>query len=209
MEEKKLLESLKAILKGDAKKKFKQTVELNINFTGVNVEGPQKINANVKLPKGRGKDVEIGFFADGDMNVRAKKISKYVLGKDEIEEYAKDRQKMKKFANECYTFVAQPDLMPVIGKSWGVVLGPRNKMPQPIPGNVDLEPIVKRLKDSVKVRTKKTPSLHVPVGTEEMSAEDLAENINAVVNEVMKVVTEENIRNMYVKTTMGKAVRIW
>jgi len=191
-------------------RKFTQSIELGINFKNINLESPEyKLNLMIYLPKGRGKDVEIGVFADGDMNLRAKKISKHVLNRNEIESYSKDRRKMRKFANACYAFIAQPELMSLIGKSWGIILGPRGKMPQPVPSNADLEPVIKRLKNSVRIRSKKNPTVHVPVGSEDMKDEDIAENILAVLSAIEKKIAKENIRSTYVKTTMGPAVRLW
>ena len=209
MNEETILTGIRKALDESPERNFTQTVEININFEGVNVQGEHKINSSVVLPKGRGREFEVGFFADGDMMERAKKISSHVLGSPEIEEYAKDRGKMKSFANACGAFVAQPDLMPLIGKSWGVVLGPRNKMPQPVPPNADLEPVLQRLINTVKLRTRKSPLLHAPVGTEDMTPEDLYENIKIVLNEIEKVIPLEHVKSMYVKTTMGPAVKAW
>lgn len=209
MEKEKLLDAIRKALDESPDRKFTQTLEACFNFEGVNVEGEHKINSSVNLPKGRGKDLNIGFFASGDMKERAKKISGFVLDKDELEAYAKDKVKMRKFANECHAFIAQADLMPIIGKNWGIVLGPRNKMPQPLPPNAPLEPVYERLKNSVKIRTKKKPILHVAVGVEDMTPEDLFENLKAVMGEIEKVIREEHIKSIYLKTTMGPAVRAW
>jgi large subunit ribosomal protein L1 len=190
-------------------RKFKQTVEVIFNFTGVEIEGAHKLNLNVNLPKGRGKNVEVGIFADGDMNVRAKKLSKHVLSKGELEEYASNKRKMRVFAGQCYAFIAQADMMAQIGKSWGIVLGPRGKMPQPVPGNANIEELVKRSKNTVRIKTKKLPMIQVPVGIEEMAPHDLAENVLAVYTAVERVIPKDNIKSLFIKTTMGEAVRVW
>ena len=63
-----------------------------MNFKEIDLESTEyKLNLNIVLPKGRGKDVKIGIFADGDMNVRAKKVSDYVLSKAEVEEYSRNK----------------------------------------------------------------------------------------------------------------------
>jgi len=190
-------------------KKFKQSVEAVFNFKGAEMEGEHKLNIQVSLPKGRGKEVRVGFFVDGDLNVQAKKISEFVLSKKEIEEYTKDKRKMRKFANHCYSFVAQADLMGSVGKNWGIVLGPRGKMPVPIPPKGDVEATYNRVKDTVRVRSKKLPTVQVPVGAEDMDADDIAENILAVYVAVERVIPKDHIESLYVKTTMGEAVRVW
>lgn len=209
MDKKQVAAKIKEAITQTKKRKFKQSAEISINFVDVNMENTEyKLNLSVLLPKGRNKDIEVGVFADGDMNVRAKKLSKFVLNKAELEEYSKNRRKMRKFANACYAFIAQPDLMPLIGKLWGVVLGPRGKMPQPVPQNADLEAVISRLKNTVRVRSKKNPTINVPVGTEDMPAEDLAENVLAVIGSIERQIPAEKIKSVYFKTTMDKPVRI-
>src|SRR3989338_9890676 len=84
------------------KRNFKQSVEVSINFKDINIDDAEnKLNLSVLLPKGRGKDVEIGAFVDGDMNVKAKSISKHVLNRKELESYTASKRNMRKFANEC------------------------------------------------------------------------------------------------------------
>jgi len=190
-------------------RKFKQSVELSMNFKEVNLESAEyKLNLNILLPKGRGKDIKIGIFADGDMNVRAKKVSDYVLSKAEIEEYARNKRRMRKFATDCYAFIAQPDMMPLIGKTWGVVLGPRGKMPQPVPDSADLTTVTNRIKNTVRIRSKKNPTIQVPVGIEEMSPDDLADNVSVVLDAVERIIPKEKVQSAYLKTTMGSVIRL-
>jgi len=208
MNKKEIVKKIEEAKKISKKRKFRQSFEICINFKNVDMSSTDKLNIHVKLPKGRGKDVEIGVFADGDLNLKAKKLSKYVLSRAEIEDYTKDRRKMKKFANSCYAFISQPDLMQIVGKSWGIVLAPRGKMPYIIPPNVDLKGFIEDIKNTVRIRSKKNPTVHVPVGTEDMKSEDLAENILAVINSIEKRIPIEKISSIYCKTTMGPAVKI-
>lgn len=210
MDRKTILDKITEAKEKIPKRNFTQSVEISINFKNTNMEDAEnKLNLSILLPKGRGKDVEIGAFADGDMSLKAKEISKHVLNKKELESYAESKRKMRKFADDCYSFVAQADLMPVIGKAWGIVLAPRGKMPQPIPANADLKPIISRLKNTVRIKSKKNPTVNVPVGVENMSPEDLTENIMAIMNAIEKQVSDDKIASVYFKPTMGQVVRLW
>jgi large subunit ribosomal protein L1 len=209
MEAKEFTPKIEEALSKKTGRKFKQTVDVIFNFEGVEIEGAHKLNLNVNLPKGRGKEVEVGVFGDGDMNVRAKKVSKHVLSKAEMEEYGANKRKMRTYAGQCYAFIAQTDMMGQIGKTWGIVLGPRGKMPQPAPGNANIEELVKRAKANVRIKSKKLPMVQVPVGTEDMASSDLADNVLAVYTAVERVIPKDNIKSLYVKATMGEAVRIW
>jgi len=210
MDKKETTKKIAEALKKTPKKKFTQSIEVIINFTDIDMENTDnKLNTTVVLPKGRGKDIQIGAFAEGDMKVKAKKILKHVLDRGQLEELGKNKRKMRTHAQKCYTFIAQPDLMPAIGKTWGIVLGPRGKMPQPVPPNADLKTVVDRLKNTVKIRSKKNPTIHVPVGVETMSPEDILANISAVNTTIERQIPKENIKSVYIKTTMGEATRLW
>jgi large subunit ribosomal protein L1 len=209
MDTKEFIKPVEDALSKKTKRKFKQSVEVIFNFENVEMEGAHKLNLNTLLPKGRGKDVEVGVFGDGDLNVQAKKHSKHVLSKAELEDFAKDKRKMRVFAGQCYSFLAQPDMMAVIGKSWGIVLGPRGKMPQPIPPKADVGGVISRLRNTVRIKTKKQPVVQVPVGVEDMAASDIAENISAVYVAVERIIPRDHIKSVFVKTTMGEAVRVW
>jgi len=83
-------------------------------------------------------------------------------------------------------------------------------MPTPIPAGTDIRPMVERLRNSVKVRTKDKKTFHVKVGSTGMPPEQIAENIDAVLRRVESVLEQGsmNIRSVYVKTTMGPAERL-
>lgn len=209
MDQNSLKEKIVEALKNSSERKFKQSLELIFNFKDLDMEQPDnKLNINVFLPKGRGKEVEIGIFADGDMNLQAKKLSKHILSRTELEQYAKSKRKMRVFASQCYGFITQAELMTSVGKNWGAILAPRGKMPQPVPGNAELKPIIERIKSNVRIKSKKLPTVQAPIGTADMTPEDLAENGMAIYDNITKKIAKENISSIYVKTTMGKPVKV-
>ena len=100
--------------------------------------------------------------------------------------------------------------MPQIGKSFGVIFGPRGKVPKPVPPKVNVEPFVQRAKRSVRIFVKESPVVHVSVGTDKMEDEKVAKNIDAVYSAVKEKLPKgrTNIKTMYVKLTMGKPVKL-
>jgi len=203
-------ESLAEVLKEEPKN-FTESIDLAINLKDVDMSQPKnKIDAEVVLPKGRGIDVKVGIFATGDLALKSKNIADFVITPESMDTYFKNKRSSVKFINQVNFFLAETSLMPVIGKKLGIYLGPRNKMPKPIPPTLDPAPVVSTLKKTVKVRTKDKKTFHVPIGTVKMSVDDLNENYAAV----MKLVTSKlengasNIRSVYVKKTMGKAHKV-
>ncbi len=209
MDKKTIISRIEELKSKRKDRRFTQSMEISVNFKDINIESSDfKLNLSIPLPKGRGRDVNVGVFADGDMNLRAKKHSKFVLNREELEKYSRDKRKMRKFANSCYAFIAQPDLMAVVGKNWGIVLGPKGKMPQPVPPNADLSPIIDRIRNSIRIRSKKNPTIHALVGTENMSSDDLADNILAILSGIERHIPGDKIRSIYLKYTMSEPVRL-
>lgn len=198
-------------VKKSPKRGFTQSIDLIVNLRNLDMDKPEnRIDQEVVLPKGRGKDIKIALFADGELAHQAKKIVDTVIEKDEIEDIAKDKKKAKELAKSHRFFLAQTDMMALVGKALGPVLGPRGKMPRPVPPNIDIKPIAERLKKTVKIRTKDKLTFHLPVGTEDMSEEDLARNVTAVLETVEGRLGKgsQNIRSLYLKKTMGPSIKV-
>jgi large subunit ribosomal protein L1 len=100
--------------------------------------------------------------------------------------------------------------MPTIGKTLGIILGPRGKMPKPVPPTIDIAGIATNLRKTVKVRSKTTKTIHAMVGREEMKTEHIAENIDTILKRVEGKLERGklNIGSVYVKTSMGPPMRI-
>ena len=100
--------------------------------------------------------------------------------------------------------------MPTVGKVLGQLLGPRGKMPTPIPFNAPVESLLERFRTSVGVKVKGSLSLSCKIGEESMDDADLAANANTIAAAIEKKLPngDKNIRKIMIKTTMGKAIRL-
>jgi len=209
------MEDLKSIIQSvldeSQERKFLESVELAINLKDVDMNTPKnRIDEELVLPKGRGKPRKIAVFGSDELAIKARECADLVISPEEMEELRKDKKRAKTIAREHQFFIAAAPLMPMVGKNLGVVLGPRGKMPKPIPPSLDPAPMVSNLRNSVKIRSKNSLTFHVAVGTRGMSAEDIEANIKVVLTRVYSRLErgEMNIRSIYIKTTMGKAQRI-
>ena len=192
-------------------RKFAQTVDLAINLKNVDLTVPKnRIEDEVPLPHGRGKSVRIGIFASGDLAAKSKAVADVVIQPQEMGELATDKKKFKKLVNSIDYFLAEAPLMPTIGKTLGVVLGPRGKMPRPIPPTADPKPLVESLRKVVRLRSKDRKTFHTVVGSDDMSAENIADNIDVLVKRLEAKLEQgrNNIQSIFVKTTMGAAGKV-
>lgn len=206
----KILAKIREAKEKSKPRKFVQTWDFSVNLKGLNLKKPEnRFNFEFMLPEGRGKDLKIAFIADM-LESEAKKHADLVIRKSEIEGLVKNKKKLKKIANEYDWFFGEVSIMPLIGKSFGVILGPRGKVPKPIPPKVNVEPFIMRARKSVKIFVRDSPVVHVPVGTDKMEEEKVAKNVEAVYNAIKERLPKgrTNIRSMFIKLTMGKPVKL-
>ncbi|MDR1721853.1 MAG: 50S ribosomal protein L1 [Methanobrevibacter sp.] len=207
-----IIEAVKKAKEESKPRNFTQSVDVIINIKDLDVKKPEnRFDEEVSLPHGRGKDIKIGFIAEGELAVSAKSAGiDLVLSKEGLEEIGKDRKQAKKLANQYDFFVAQADMMPLVGRFLGPVLGPRKKMPKPVPSGIKVEPLIERLKSTVKVGVKSQATIQTLVGTQDMSDDNIAENIEAVLAILDRNLEKgrNQIKSMFVKTTMGSVVRV-
>ncbi len=206
-----LVDIIKKLQTESKQRKFLESVELAINLKDIDLTNPKnRIQEEVPLPNGRGKAVKIGVFASSEMAVKAKGAADIVILPEEIEEIAKDKSKARKFARQGDFFLAEAPLMPTIGKRLGMVLGPRGKMPKPMPPGADPKTAIEKLRSSVTIRTRDKRTFHLPIGTKDMPPEKLAENLDFVLKRLISKLErgKMNIQSAYVKTTMGPSYKV-
>ncbi|MBP5735729.1 MAG: 50S ribosomal protein L1, partial [Candidatus Methanomethylophilaceae archaeon] len=181
MAEKSTVMAVQKALEGAKKRNFVETVELAINLKDVDLSVPKnRITEDVILPNGRGKAVRICVIGGGELALKAKDVADLVITPEELQTLADDKKQAKKIANTTNYFIAEAPLMAVVGKRLGTVLGPRGKMPKPIPPGADPTGMIESLRKTVSVRTKDRITFHAPVGTADMPVEQIADNIDAL-----------------------------
>lgn len=193
-------------------RKFSETVEVSINLKDLDLTVPKnRLEDDVPLPNGRGRNVKVALFGSPELLLKAKGAADVTFAPGQLDDLVKDKKAAKKLVEEIDFFLAEAPLMPTIGKRLGVVLGPRGKMPRPVPPGSDPTNIILALKRSIRVRSKGNRTFHAPVGTRTMPADQIAQNVDALLNRIVGKLERGrlNIESVYVKTSMGPAVRLW
>jgi large subunit ribosomal protein L1 len=201
-----LKEMIKEAKSADKERKFKQSLELIMVFKDIDVKKGFSLNETVQLPK-TNSPAAVCVMASGDMGLKAKSAkADRVIDNDELNRLAANKRESRKMINSFDFFLADTKLMPVVGKVLGQILGPRGKMPIPVPFNAPIESFLDRFRSSVRVKVKNSLSMSCKIGDETMEDSDLALNANAVVSAVEKKLPngDKNIKRVMVKTTMGK-----
>ena len=190
---------------------FRETVDLAINLRDLDLNDPSnRVDESIVLPEGTGQETSIVVFAGGETAVRAEEVADQVLSAEDLADLGENDGEAKDLAGETDFFLAEESMMQNIGRYLGTVLGPRGKMPDPIGPDDDVVELVERLKNSVQLRSGERRTFHTRVGAEDMSAEDIADNIDVITRRLEAELEKGplNIDSIYVKTTMGPAVEV-
>lgn len=217
MDKKQILNTLKVLREKSPKRKFSQSIDLVINLQNLDLKKQDhKIDLYLKLPHSKGKKSKLCIFADPQLEPKAKGVFDTIILKDDFETWKKDKKKQKNLAASHDFFVAQVEHMAKVAAAFGRVLGSRGKMPNPkagcvVPGSIpSLEPIAKKLQDTVRLQTKNETSVKCSIGSESMKDEDIIENILAVYNTLLSNLPQEknNIKYVAIKVTMGPLFKV-
>ena len=206
-----LVEVIKQVKESDKTRKFQQSIELILVFKDIDVKKGFAINETIQLPKKMSKSASVCIIAAGDLGIQAKNAkADRVMNEAELIQLGKNKRESRKVINKYDFFLADTKLMPTVGKVLGQLLGPRGKMPTPIPFNAPVEALLERFRTSVKVKVRGSLSLSCKIGEESMEDADLAANANTVAAAIEKKLPngDKNIRKIMIKTSMGKAIRL-
>jgi large subunit ribosomal protein L1 len=187
--------------------KFDGTVDVAVRLGVDPRHADQVVRGTVVLPHGTGKSVRVLVVAQGDRAKEAEAAGADFVGIEYL-------QKLKDGWLECDVIVATPDVMGQLG-ALGRILGPRGLMPNPKAGTVtmDVAKAVKEIKaGKIEFRVDKTGNVHVPIGKVSFSAPQLAENLAAFMDTIVKAKPSAAkgtyIRSATVSSTMGPGIKL-
>ncbi len=193
-------------LRKEEKRKFNQSVDLIVNLQDFDIK-KNSVNLFVSLPN-KVKQVRVGAFLEKKSNLVG------TITKPEFEKY-KDKKEIKKLLRDYDFFVANARLMQDVATNFGRVLGPAGKMPSPQLGIItdeseqSIKNVLSKLEGVVRVKSKE-PSIKLTIGKESMKDEEIEANIRAVLSPIINALPKkkENIRNIMLKFTMSKPLKI-
>ena len=187
--------------------KFDCTVDVAVRLGVDPRHADQVVRGTVVLPHGTGKTVRVLVIAQGDRAKDAEAAGADFVGTEYL-------QKLKDGWLECDVIVATPDVMGQLG-ALGRILGPRGLMPNPKAGTVtmDVAKAVKEIKaGKIEFRVDKTGNLHAPIGKVSFSEAQLAANLTAFMDTVMKArpsaAKGTYVRSATVSSTMGPGIKL-
>lgn len=207
-----ILTALKEVREKSEKRKFNQSIELILKLQDIDMKSQEaRIQEVVELPHALEKPNKICVIATGELAMKAKRANAdHVIERAELEGLAGKKQEMRKIANNYDFFIAEAPLMPLIGKTLGSVLGPRGKMPVPVPPTADIAGLITKHRKTITLRLRNQPALQSRIGMENMKDEEITDNIMLVLRVLEGKLKRgmKNIKFAYIKTAMGAPVKI-
>ena len=192
--------------KREKKRNFDQTVDLIVNLKNFDAR-KESLNTFISVPHPI-KEKKIAGF----LEKKHKLI--YVITKDDFGKY-KSKKEIKKLVNEYDFFISNAKLMPLVATNFGRILGPVGKMPSPQLGLVTSEDenviasLIIKINSYIRVRVKE-PSIKIGIAKSSLSDKEISDNAFAVYSKIAEILPRkiDNIRNVKIKFTMGKPVRV-
>jgi len=189
------------------KRRFCQTFDLVVNISNLDLKKPEnRIRDRIKVPH-KIKDRKICFIVDS-LIAKAKETNQKVLTKTELDF---GKREGKKIAKEYDFFVVEAPLMPIVAKTLGKYVGPRNKPLIPVsPMAKNLSSIIEELERTISVNLVKNPVIQVPIGTEKLEDKEIIENFNVAFDKLKESVEGKKglIKSVYIKLTMSKPIKL-
>ncbi|MGE0793079.1 MAG: 50S ribosomal protein L1 [Candidatus Woesearchaeota archaeon] len=216
MDKKSIIKNFEELKKEAKERKFPQSVDLVVTLKDINLKKPEEqVEFFIAMPKPLAKKNKICAIVAQDLEEEAKRVCDKVVLQSELAAYLKDKKAVRKLAEEYDFFIAQANIMGQIAGAFGRVFGPRGKMPNPkagcvVPPKTQLTPIYERLQNTIKLSAKKLPIFNAKVGTVETPAEEIAENIMHIYDQIVHHLPKErhNVRGALMKLTMSKPKKL-
>lgn len=214
MDVKQVQDALKKAREQGKKRNFSQTVDVIITLQNLDLKKPEEqVDTYVTVHYSRGKPVKVCALVGPELKDEAEKICDKTILTDDFNKI--DAKQAKKLAGDFNYFVAQANMMAKVATTFGKVLGPRGKMPNPkagcvVPPKAALKPLYDKLQKTIRLTAKTALMIQSVVGNEAMKDEEIVDNIMTVYKSLVNVLPahENNIKTFYIKFTMGKPIKI-
>ena len=208
-----ITKGIQTIIEGKKKRKFMETVELQVGLKDYDPQKDKRFAGSVRLPHVPRPSMKICLIGDAKhvQEVKEKNISVDVMDFDALKTFNKDKKLIKKWAKKYSMLLATDSLVKKIPTVLGPILNRIGMFPQVVTHNEDLKSRVEDARASVKFQLKKVTCMNVAVGNESMTEEQLRQNILMSINFLASLLKKgwHNLKSVHIKTSMSKPFKLW
>jgi large subunit ribosomal protein L10Ae len=198
------------------KRKFTETVELQIGLKNYDVAKDKRVGGSIRLPKPPKSKSSVCVLGDQRHCNEAKALGVDNLSEDDLGKIDRKNKKLiKKLANKYDTFLASPALIKKIPRLLGPGLSKAGKFPQLIPPNASLADKIEEAAATIKFQLKTKPGgpmcMCVAVANVSMTPEQVEANVNTAVNYMVSLLKKrwQNVKRLYLKSSMGPSHKVF
>merc|ERR1712047_122013 len=209
-----LKESVAELLKHSLetkKRKFQETVDLQVGLKNYDPQKDKRFSGTVKLKHIPKQKFKVCVLGDQQHCDSAKAQGIPFMSAEDLKKLNKDKKKVKKLAKKYDAFMASESLIKQIPRLLGPGLNKAGKFPALLTHGDDIDAKIIDLQSTIKFQMKKVLCLSVAVGNVGMSEDELVFNIHLSINFLVSLLKKhwQNVRSLYIKSAMGPAQRLY
>lgn len=208
-----LYEAVREVLHGNQRKrrKFLETVELQISLKNYDPQKDKRFSGTVRLKSTPRPKFSVCVLGDQQHCDEAKAVDIPHMDIEALKKLNKNKKLVKKLAKKYDAFLASESLIKQIPRILGPGLNKAGKFPSLLTHNENMVAKVDEVKSTIKFQMKKVLCLAVAVGHVKMTDDELVYNIHLAVNFLVSLLKKnwQNVRALYIKSTMGKPQRLY
>merc|ERR1711998_75574 len=205
--------SIAVILEQSAatKRKFTETIELQIGLKNYDPQKDERFSGTIKLPHVPRPKMALCMLADAFHADKAAEIGMVYKDVQGLKTFNKNKKLIKKWAKKYHTFLASEALIKQIPRLLGPALNKAGKFPTLVTQGESLNDKAMEVRSTVKFQLKKVLCLAVAVGNVDMTPEQILQNTVLAVNFLVSLLKKnwQNVKSLYIKSTMGTPQRIY
>jgi large subunit ribosomal protein L10Ae len=193
------------------KRRFLESVELQIGLKNLDPSKDKRFAGSYVLPKEARPNTKVCIIGDQKHLDIAKELKIDAVSADDLKKFDKKKKPIKKWASSYDALLATDTLIKTIPRLVGPQLNRMGMFPSPISHTDDIQARITEIKSTVKFQLKKVLCLGVAVGHVNMTDSDVKAHLVLSINFLVSLLKKgwQNIRSLYIKTSMGKPVRIY
>ena len=209
------LENLKTsitdMVTNNKKRKFLETVELQVLLKDYDPQKDKRFSGTVRLPNQPRTNMKICVIGDVSHVEEAKKLGIDTIDQDGLKNFNKVNKEIKRWAKKYHVLLCTDAIVKNLNKLLGNILNRIDKFPIAITHKEPLEKKINEIKSSVKFQLKKVLTLDMAIGNMSMNEDQLRQNIGMACNFLVSLLKKgwQNIKSINIKTTMGKPHKIF
>lgn len=206
-----LMESIQGMLKERKERKFKESIDLQVNLKNYDPQKDKRFSGSMKLPNVCRPRMSVCLICDLRDEEMAKKAGVPTQNQDELKKLNKNKKLVKKMCNQFDSFLCSESIIKNVPRLVGPHMNRAGKFPTVLALNENINDKILELQSTVKFQLKKVLCLGTCVGHAEMTEEQIRQNTVMTINFLVSLLKKnwQNLKSCYIKTTMGKPQRIY